>query len=258
MGEHAPVIPLRAVLLDLDDTLIVEEAHAHEVVRSTARRAGVDPDIWEKTLFETARTFWYASVHHPMCADLGISSWEGLWATFAGGHPRIAPLRDFVGPYRVDVWTATCESTGSDPGLAGQLSEMYIEGQRAGHPLAEGADDLVRRALSVGPVGLVTNGPADIQRLKFEQTGLVGHFSTVVISGETGIAKPEPEVFLNAVRALGARPEEAVMVGDSWERDIEGALEAGLSAIWISHGRDAPREHPRIRVAEGAAGVHFS
>ena len=82
----------RAVLLDLDDTLIVEEAHAHEVVRSTATRAGVDPDIWEKTLFEDQRAFWHASVHHPMCADLGISSWEGLWATFVGGHPRDRPI----------------------------------------------------------------------------------------------------------------------------------------------------------------------
>ena len=48
-------------------------------------------------------------------------------------------------------------------------------------------------------------------------------------------------------------PRRLSWSGDSWERDIEGALDAGLSAIWISHGLRAPREHPRIRVAEGAA-----
>ena len=101
---------------------------------------------------------------------------------------------------------------------------MYIEGQRAGHPLAPGAADLVRRAVSIGPVALVTNGPPDIQRLKLEQTGLAGHFSAVVISGELGRGKPDPAVFLSAVDALGAESSAAVMVGDSWERDVEGAL----------------------------------
>jgi putative hydrolase of the HAD superfamily len=134
---------------------------------------------------------------------------------------------------------------------------MYVEGQRSGHPLAAGATDLVRRAVSVGPVALVTNGPPDIQRLKLAQTGLAGHFEAVVISGELGLGKPDPGVFLHAVRALGVTPTDAVMVGDSWERDIEGALSAGLRAVWISHGRDAPRHDPGIAVAAGPGQVRF-
>jgi putative hydrolase of the HAD superfamily len=248
---------VRAVLLDLDDTLIVEEAHAHAQVRATAKMTGVEPDVWESILFRTARETWHASELHPACADLGISSWEGLWATFSGAHPRIESLRDFVDSYREQVWTGSLEAAGRDPLLAPALSRHYILGQRSGHPLADGAGDLVRRAVSVGPVALVTNGPPDIQRLKFEQTGLADLFSAVVISGELGLGKPDPEVFLHAVGSLGVRPQDAVMVGDSWERDIEGALGAGLRAIWISHGRDTPRSDPRVQVAEGAADVRF-
>jgi HAD superfamily hydrolase (TIGR01549 family) len=255
--EDESVCPLRAVLLDLDDTLIVEEAHAHAQVRATAQMAGVEPDVWENILFRTAREAWHASDHHPACADLGISSWEGLWATFSGAHPRIEPLRDFVDSYREQVWTASLETAGRDLLLAEALSRQYILGQRSGHPLADGAGDLVRRAVSLGPVALVTNGPPDIQRLKLEQTGLADHFSAVVISGELGLGKPDPEVFLHAAGSLGVRPQEAVMVGDSWERDIEGALGAGLSAIWISHGREAPRSDPRVEVADAAGEVRF-
>ena len=258
LSEHIPFRATRAVLLDLDDTLIIEEAHAHCVVRGTAAIAGVDPDAWERIVFATARAAWHASDLHPVCGDLGISSWEGLWATFAGGHPRIAGLRDFATPYRERVWTSACEAAGVDPRLAPRLSRMYVEGQRSGHPPAPGAEELLRRAVSMGPVALVTNGPPDIQRLKLEQTGLAEQFSAVVISGELGVGKPDPEVFLRTVRSFGVEPSEAVMVGDSWERDVEGAVAAGLSAVWISHGRETPRSDPAVRVAESAADVRFS
>jgi HAD superfamily hydrolase (TIGR01549 family) len=257
LSEHVPLRATRAVLLDLDDTLITEEAHAHSVVRGTAAIAGVEPGVWEKIVFGTARAAWHASSHHLVCSELGISSWEGLWATFEGGHRLVAGLRDFAMSYREQVWTSACEAADTEPVLASQLSHMYIEGQRSGHPLAPGAEELVRRAVSVGQIALVTNGPPDIQRLKLDQTGLAEHFSAVVVSGEIGLGKPDPEVFLQTVSSLGVRPEEAVMVGDSWERDVEGAVGAGLSAIWISHGRDAPRSDPKVRVAEGAGDVRF-
>ncbi len=249
---------IRAVLLDLDDTLIVEEAHARAQLRATASVADVDPEEWETIVLETARSEWYASDHYPACRDLGIASWEGLWATFEGSHPLIAPLREFVEPYRAATWSRALERAGRNPGLAPELSRVYMEGQRAGHPLAPGAADLVRRAESIGPVGLVTNGPPDIQRLKLEQTGLAGCFSAVVISGELGLGKPDPGMFLHALRAIGVAPDdadEAVMVGDNWERDVEGALSAGLRAVWISHGREPPREDRRISVALGAGEV---
>ena len=139
MGEHASMNPVRAVLLDLDDTLIVEESHARAQIRGTAPMADVDPDAWERIVIDTARAAWHASEYHPACKDLGIASWEGLWATFAGAHPRIAPLRDFVDTYRQHVWTTSLKVAGSDPSLASELSHRYVEGQRSGHPLAPGA-----------------------------------------------------------------------------------------------------------------------
>ena len=252
-----PPRPVSAVLLDLDDTLIVEEAHARAQLRATGVVAGVEAADWEALVLETARSEWYASEHHEACRDLGIASWEGLWATFEGAHPLIAPLQGFVEGYRQKTWARSLELAGKNPGLASELSRMYIEGQRAGHPLAPGAADLVRRAVATGPVALVTNGPPDIQRLKLEQTGLAGHFSAVVISGELGRGKPDPEVFLSALDVLGAEAQAAVMVGDNWERDVEGALSAGLGAVWISHGREPPRTDERVEISQGAGGVKF-
>jgi putative hydrolase of the HAD superfamily len=67
--------------------------------------------------------------------------------------------------------------------------------------------------------------------------------STVVVSAELGVGKPEPEIFEAALDRLGAAPGEAAMVGDTIDRDIAGATAAGLAAIWLNRaGRPAPPE----------------
>ena len=45
------------------------------------------------------------------------------------------------------------------------------------------------------------------------------------------------------------------MIGDSWERDVTGALGAGMRAVWISHGRAAPVSDARVTVAKGPGDV---
>lgn len=68
----------------------------------------------------------------------------------------------------------------------------------------------------------------------------------MVISGESGVGKPSPAAFHLVLAALGVRPEEAVMVGDSRERDVEGALAAGIRPIWVAGGRPAPEPERRV------------
>jgi putative hydrolase of the HAD superfamily len=107
------------------------------------------------------------------------------------------------------------------------------------------------RTLAAGHrVGLLTNGPSDIQRLKLQGTGLTPLFDDVVISGEIGVGKPQPAVFARVLGALGIGPEEAVMVGDSWERDIQGATSSGLSAVWVAFGRPVPEDLAAVTVIE--------
>jgi putative hydrolase of the HAD superfamily len=251
-------VAVTAVLVDLDNTLIVEQAHARSQVRTTASLVdGVDEAEWERIVIDSARTLWRASPDHEVCRELGIASWEGLWATFDNCHPRLSGLRDWAPAYQQAAWRLALERVGQDPTLAPILSRHYVEGQRAGHPLLPGAADLLRRAAAKGPVGLVTNGPSDIQRLKIRQTGLASLLSAVVISGEVGAGKPDPLVFQRALDQLDANPAEAVMVGDSWERDIQGALGAGMNAVWISHRKPAPEADGRVSIAAEPSDVHL-
>lgn len=130
-----------------------------------------------------------------------------------------------------------------DPPLARAMADSYEAEQRRGHPLLDGAEDSVRQTASAGyRLGLLTNGPADIQRLKLERTGLAELFDAVVISAEAGSGKPSPGSLHLVVDRLGTRPGETVMVGDNWARDVEGARAAGLRAIWVSGGRARPEQ----------------
>ncbi len=82
--------------------------------------------------------------------------------------------------------------------------------------------------------GVITNGPADVQRAKVELLGVADLVDFVVISGEFGVHKPDPAIFREALRLGDACAGEAIYIGDSMEEDITGARAAGLATIWVN------------------------
>lgn len=85
-------------------------------------------------------------------------------------------------------------------------------------------------------VGLITNGPADIQRAKIDLLELWGHVDFAIISGELGVEKPDPAIFREALRLGEAEAGEAVYVGDSPHLDVAGARSVGIRAVWVNPG----------------------
>jgi phosphoserine phosphatase len=222
-----------ALLFDLDETLVLEEPAAVAAFDATARTvAGVDGARLAVEARAHARTLWYAAPTHPYCRRIGISSWEGLWCRFEGDGADICSLRAWAPAYRRDAWARALADQGlHDPGLAEELGERFAVERRARHhtfeDVAAALDDLAGH-----PMALVTNGAACLQREKLAASGLAERFDAVVVSGDLGIGKPDASVFRHALSLLGA--DDAVMIGDSLERDIDGALAAGLRAVWIN------------------------
>lgn len=83
-------------------------------------------------------------------------------------------------------------------------------------------------------IGVITNGPTELQRTKVELLALEGHVDFVIISEEFGAWKPEAAIFEEGLRLGAAAPDRAVFIGDSADHDILGARGAGIEAIWIS------------------------
>jgi putative hydrolase of the HAD superfamily len=70
-----------------------------------------------------------------------------------------------------------------------------------------------------------------------EKDGARGFFATTIYSMDVGHAKPRPEIFAAAVRALGIPAGEILHVGDNERTDVRGALAAGFRAIRLDVAR---------------------
>ncbi len=98
--------------------------------------------------------------------------------------------------------------------------------------------DLLRDLKDSGvPMGVVTNGPTEMQWAKVRNTGVADLVDAVVVSEEFGANKPDPGIFSHALTLIGASPSETLFVGDNTVADIGGAIGVGMRTAWMSHGR---------------------
>lgn len=194
---------------------------------------------------------------------------ECLTIVHGGWSGRAVPLARFLAEYERarDAQRAALGETLREPDLAERFSAAI---QACGAPRAEarawgpGAAERYHRfqqalvhaydapAAALGSLrkaglrlAVVSNfGHAGVLRDALGRLGLLPHLDAVVVSAEVGYLKPHPAVFGEALRRVGARPDEAVMVGDDAERDVRGAKRAGMRAVWIPFPRDAPAAAP--------------
>ena len=82
------------------------------------------------------------------------------------------------------------------------------------------------------PTALVSNFYGNI-RTVLREFMLDGLFDKVVESATVGVRKPDPQIFVLGAEALGLQPEETVVVGDSYDKDIVPARQAGCHAVWL-------------------------
>ena len=229
----------RALLFDLDDTLVEEEPARDAALLATAARTGrpdVDPAALATAVRSVARALWWAHPLHEFAHGIGVASWEALWARFEGQSPELAELRAWAPTFRRETWHRALRSLGiGDPGLAADLAERFPEERRAIHRAYPDVPAGLRALREDGRfrLGVLTNGLSCLQREKLRGAGLEPWFGAVVAGGDVGSRKPDPAVFDALLDRLGAGRRDALMIGNNPETDILGAREAGIEAILI-------------------------
>jgi len=83
-------------------------------------------------------------------------------------------------------------------------------------------------------IGLISNGDSKFQREKLNKLKLISQFTTIVISGDIGIHKPDKELFYYACKKANENVENSFYIGDNFETDIIGAINAGMKGIWLN------------------------
>ncbi|MBM3449801.1 MAG: HAD family hydrolase [Armatimonadetes bacterium] len=126
-----------------------------------------------------------------------------------------------------------------------ELLPTYREARAAEHArlFPEAPSVLATLAARGYRLGLITNGPRELQRRKLADTGLCDHLDPILISQEVGYAKPDPRIFQEAARRAGSEPASCAMIGDMLFADISGGRASGWHAIWVRRAWPAGPGH---------------
>ena len=240
-------VRFRAVIFDLDDTLVWDERISRQAMMETAARAasarGLDAGRLAAEAKAAADELWREHAPVARCDELGIVAFEGMWGHFHGEEDYLRHLREWTPRFRREIWERALRGQGlDDADLAAELGDFFAHRRRALQDRLPGAEQVLHELQRAGArIGLLTNGAASVQREKIEASGLGLFFDAAVVSGEIGSGKPEPAIFHHLLERLGVAPGESLMVGNSLARDIMGAKRAGLHTCWLAlEGEDEP------------------
>jgi HAD superfamily hydrolase (TIGR01549 family) len=219
-----PALTLRALTLDLDDTLWP--------IWPAITRAEENLHLWLKQ-------------HAPRCAErYPVAAMRELRDRVARDNPHLA--HDFSAQRKLSLATALRDSQ-EDEAHADAAFEIFVVGRNQVDLYPDVPQALARLAARF-PIAALTNGNADLNRI-----GLHEHFEFQLGAREHGCAKPDPGIFLAACERLGCAPHEVLHIGDDPDLDVVGARRAGLRAAWINRNGlewGYPHDLPDIAVCD--------
>jgi putative hydrolase of the HAD superfamily len=214
MNARAPAI--RAVLLDLDDTITDRAATVRAYTTSFLRDFGARFGLSEPE--QVAREL----------ARIDRNGYNPSRASDLASH---------------QAWT---ESPGA-LAIASHWNEHFVRSTHGRPQLATTLDALAAAGLELG---VVSNGRTSAQQRKLEVLGVLQRLDVVLISEAFGIEKPDARIFLAAAEQLGVAPEQCMFVGDNPLKDVQAAAALGMLAVWFRATSPWPAE-----VAAPAASV---
>lgn len=198
-----------ALLLDADDTIFDFAAAERYSIRKVLAFAGIEDPAAPEVYHRINAGHWRA-------LERGETTQERL---------KVERFRDLAAHYGCDC----------DPA---EMTDIFVGALSTRRDLIPGAVEAVAAIARHMPVAIVTNGISQVQHGRFDSSPIMKHVSALVISGETGYAKPDPRLLFAALDRLGGiAPEKALVIGDSLTSDIAAANAAGIDAFWYNPGR---------------------
>ncbi|SCY83821.1 putative hydrolase of the HAD superfamily [Flavobacterium anhuiense] len=128
-----------------------------------------------------------------------------------------------------------------------EIANDYIEFLTDNNYLFDGAIEVLEYLKPKYKLHIITNGFAHVQEKKINNASLGGYFSTITNSELAGVKKPNSIIFDYALNLAKTSKEKCIMIGDDFEADVNGALNAGLDAIFFNEKKvDVSGEYKQI------------
>jgi putative hydrolase of the HAD superfamily len=169
---------------------------------------------------------------------------DKLWDRYRNGFIKVDELR------WKRMWLTLLDFKIGDEPLARRMGEEFLEALPTRNILFPYTVEILTYLRGKGyQLHLITNGFQKTQHSKLEYSGLSGFFGEVITSEGSNSLKPNKEIFEYAFRVAGAEPAESIMLGDSIEVDIQGAINAGIDQVYVNHLGVAPAIKPTYMVS---------
>lgn len=130
--------------------------------------------------------------------------------------------------------------------LAKEWADKYLIISPYKTHLIEGTLDVLNYLKPKYELHIITNGFKEVQYIKLHQSKLKDYFKEVIISEEHGYNKPDLKIFEIAQNLSNSNPNECVMIGDNFETDIKGALNANWDAVYLANEAPINFEHQKL------------
>lgn len=117
------------------------------------------------------------------------------------------------------------------------IAQEYIQRLPDNNHLFDGTFDVLEYLNQKYKLHIITNGFAEVQFKKLTNSNIGSYFQTITNSEMAGVKKPNPIIFEYALDLAKAKKENSIMIGDSLEADVEGALNAGFDAIFFNESK---------------------
>ena len=129
-----------------------------------------------------------------------------------------------------------------DDDMVYTLADSYIQKLPEHNYLFPGVIQVLEKLKKQYSLHIITNGFREVQRFKMINSGLSSYFITVTDSESVGVKKPNSLIFEKALCDANCDAVRAVMIGDSYEADILGAIQVGMQAIHFAAAGESPHK----------------
>ncbi len=119
--------------------------------------------------------------------------------------------------------------------LINKISEGYISYLPNHNHLFDGDIEVLEYLKEKYELHIITNGFEEVQNLKMQKSGILKYFKEIITSESVGVKKPNPKVFEFALSKANTIAGDSIMIGDSYEADVMGALNVGMLAIHFTN-----------------------
>jgi HAD superfamily hydrolase (TIGR01509 family) len=231
MGSRALAAVMPAVFFDLVGTLVDEESDAasHELLCAAMRKRFGLEDAVADLLGE----------YHLLGSDqleeerrAGVRKGPSFTRAYTATFVAMLGKRGFEPSAEDEAW----------------FHDAYFDCHRRRVKLVPEARTVLAKTRKLGVhVGLISDIDRPMLADHLEFLKLSEAFDSVTCSEDARALKPDGKVFAFALRQASCPAREALMVGDSLERDVDGALAAGMQAILIDRHNARVTDAPRLR-----------